>query len=66
MGHHQKTLALIEAARGVLEEFHPVTLRQLYYKLVAKQIIENKRSKYQRLSSAIVTARKTGVILWDY
>jgi len=37
MGKHAKTLAIIEAARAVLDEHNPMTVRQVYYQLVSRQ-----------------------------
>jgi len=37
MGKHAKTLAMIETARAILEEHHPMTLRQVFYQLVSRQ-----------------------------
>lgn len=35
MGKHAKTLLLVETARAILEEHHPMTVRQVYYQLVS-------------------------------
>ena len=59
-----KTLKLIEAARKVLSEYNPMTLRQVYYQLVSRHIIDNNRGEYQRLSNALVKARQEGLIHW--
>ncbi len=61
-----KTLALIEEARSVLSEYNPMTLRQVYYQLVSRQVLENSRSSYQRLSRALVEARQQGLIPWEW
>ncbi|MGC9781762.1 MAG: hypothetical protein HZR80_21150 [Candidatus Heimdallarchaeota archaeon] len=37
-------------------------LRQIYYRLVAKQIIANTTSQYKQLSKILVEAREKGVI----
>ena len=66
MGKHVKTLALIEAARQVLEAEHPMTLRQCFYRLVSGQVTENTRGSYQALSNALVDARKEGAIPWGW
>lgn len=63
---HRKTLDLIEAAREVLIEYNPMTLRQVYYQLVARHIIDNRRSEYQRLSNALVKARQEELIPWGW
>ena len=63
---HEKTAILINAAIDVLNEYRPMTLRQVYYQLVAKHIIDNNRNEYQRLSNALVKARQEGLIPWDW
>lgn len=66
MAKHAKTQQLIETAREILAEYHPMTVRQVYYQLVSRQVIENNRSQYQAVSNALVDARKDGVIPWDW
>ncbi|MBU4532291.1 MAG: hypothetical protein KJ650_01390 [Firmicutes bacterium] len=61
-----KTLKLIKAAEAVLAEHNPMTLRQVYYQLVSKHVIDNNRSEYQRLSNALVKARQQGLVPWEY
>jgi hypothetical protein len=58
---------LMNAASEVIDEFYPdkMTLRQVYYQLVARLTIENKVSAYKRLSSVLVEARETGQVPWD-
>lgn len=63
---HKKTFRLIERAYDILLQYNPMTLRQVYYQLVARQTIENKRSEYQRLSNALVKARKGKMIPWEW
>jgi hypothetical protein len=66
MSRHSKTDALIEIAHEVLAENHPMTVRQVYYQLVSRQVIENNRSQYQAVSHALVDARKSGDIHWNW
>ena len=66
MSRHAKTIRLIEDAKLVLTEHHPMTVRQVYYQLVSRQVIENNRGRYQALSKALVNARQEGVIPWDW
>ncbi|MBE3585469.1 MAG: ABC transporter substrate-binding protein [Thermoanaerobacter sp.] len=61
-----RTLKLIEAAAEVLAEHRPMTLRQVYYQLVSRHVIQNNRNEYQRLSNALVKARQEGIIPWDW
>lgn len=66
MGKHAKTLELIETARDILRDRNPMTVRQVYYQLVSRQVIKNNRSQYQAVSNALVDARKEGVIPWEW
>ena len=66
MGKHAKTLRILEVARKVLAENHPMTVRQVYYQLVSRQVIENKRTAYQGVSDLLVDARKDGTIPWEW
>ena len=66
MSLQKKTLDLIKEAFNVLSEYNPMTLRQVYYQLVSKQIIENKKSEYQRLDNALIVARKEGLIPYEW
>lgn len=66
MALHAKTKAIIEAAHTILGEGQPMTLRQVYYQLVSRQVIENARASYMALSNALVRARQDGLIPWDW
>ena len=39
MALHKKTLRLIEEACEILQEYHPQTVRQVYYRLVSRQVV---------------------------
>ena len=66
MTMQNKTLKLIEKAYSVLSEYNPMTLRQVYYQLVSKHVIDNKASEYKRLSAALVKARQQDMIPWQW
>ncbi|MBI4911050.1 MAG: hypothetical protein HY820_46000 [Acidobacteria bacterium] len=66
MAKHAKTLRIIEEAHGILNAHRPMTVRQIYYQLVSRQVIENARTQYQAVSNALVDARKEGTIPWDW
>ena len=66
MTRHAKTARPIEEAAAVLTDHHPMTLRQVYYQLVSRQVLKNNRSQYQALSKALVTARREGLIPWEW
>lgn len=61
---------LIGHANTILEEYstqgYRLTLRQLYYQLVASNIIPNRVQEYSKLSSVMVIARMCGFTDWDY
>jgi hypothetical protein len=66
MGRQEKTIQLIEIAKDILSEGHPMTVRQVYYQLVSRQVIKNNRGQYQAVSNALVSARREGIIPWGW
>lgn len=66
MSRHAKTQRLIEIAHAILADNWPMTIRQIYYQLVSRQVIENNRSRYQAVSDALVAARREGLIPWSW
>jgi hypothetical protein len=66
MTRHAKTTRLIEVAADILAADHSMTVRQLYYQLVSRQVIENNRGRYQAVSNALVSARQEGIIPWNW
>lgn len=65
MGRHAKSQRIIDEAVAILAENAPMTVRQVYYQLVSRQVIENSRTEYQAVSNALVAARKEGIIPWE-
>ena len=65
-GLTDKTKQLIEAAHNILEEQHPMTIRQLFYQLVIRHIIENCQKSYKRVSKVMTGARERGEIDPDF
>ncbi len=65
-----KTLATIEQANAILEEYagqgFTLTLRQLFYQFVARSLIANTVEQYKRLGRTISDARKAALVDWDY
>jgi len=52
---------VLDAARTIVEGYDtPVTLRQLFYRLVARQLIPNTQNAYKRLSELTAAARRDG------
>lgn len=63
------SLDLISLINSVIEEYqiqgYDLTLRQLYYQLVARGYIENSDKSYKRIGSLINDARLAGLIDWN-
>ncbi len=54
---------------NIIEEYqkqdYVLTLRQLYYQLVSRDIIPNKQAEYSKLSTLLKEGRMSGIIDWD-
>ena len=65
----EHSLAIIQIANSIINEYEEqgftLTLRQLYYQFVARDIIENKQAWYDKLGSIINDARLAGLISWE-
>lgn len=63
------TLAIIEQANRIIAEYHAqgfsLTLRQLYYQFVARDLVPNTERSYKRLGSIINDGRLAGLIDWE-
>ena len=59
-----RKLEAVQAILVELEAYMPLTLRQIYYQLVSKEIIENKNTEYNMLSNLLKWARVDGFIAW--
>ncbi len=63
------SMALIDTANGILNEYrgmgYRLSLRQLYYQLVARDYIENSVKSYKRIGGLISDARLAGFIDWE-
>ena len=64
-----KSLAMIEKAVDIIAEYaqmgYDLTLRQLYYQFVARDLIPNSQRSYQNLGNLINDARLAGIVDWD-
>ena len=62
----KKSLQLLEQVKEIIGEYNfPLTLRQIYYQLVAKQIIPNQQKYYMKLSRLCVIGRDEGILSED-
>lgn len=63
-----KKLALISQANMIIAEYQAagfaMTLRQLYYQFVARDMMPNSKSSYDKLKSAVSDGRLAGLISW--
>lgn len=66
MARQAKTQEIIDTAYEVLSSFHPMSVRQVYYRLVARQVIDNNIAQYKCVSRALVSARRDGSIPWEW
>ncbi len=57
----------IERVRAIIAEYEGMrlTLRQIYYRLVATQFFQNIINNYKKLSDVLARARENGRIPWD-
>ena len=63
------TINLIRAITGIIEKYQDkgirMTLRQLYYQLVAADIIPNDDRVYKKLSTLLTDSRYIGIVDWE-
>lgn len=65
---NDSTLNVINQAVSIINEYtaqgYSLTLRQLYYQFVARDLLPNKQKEYSRLGRIVNDARKAGFIDW--
>lgn len=66
---NRKSLSIIDNINNIINEYlqqgYELTLRQTYYQLVARGIIENTEASYKRTGDLINNARLAGLISWN-
>jgi len=65
-GKWKTTERLVNAAVEILEFEHPMTIRQLFYRLVSVGKIENHFKDYKRVSREMTKAREDGQVLFEW
>lgn len=64
-----ESIKLIGRCNTIISEYQrqgfTLTLRQLYYQLVARAVIPNKVNEYKKLGSLLNNARLTGMVDWS-
>jgi hypothetical protein len=65
----KKNLLKLDLVNSIIEEYaadgYKLTLRQLYYQLVSRDVIPNKQSEYAKLSKLLKEGRMAGVVNWE-
>jgi len=65
----RESLKIIDTANGILAEYqaqgYVLSLRQLYYQLVARDYIENTVRSYKRIGDIVSNGRLAGLIDWS-
>ena len=66
---NRSSLAIVEAANQIIEDYSAqgfrLTLRQLYYQFVSRDLFANTVKNYKRLGNVIANARNAGLVDWD-
>ena len=66
MNMQKRSLQLLEQVKEIIESYDfALTLRQIYYQLVAKQIVPNQQKYYMKLSRLCVIGRDEGILRED-
>lgn len=64
------SLAIIAKANEICADYaaqgYDLTLRQLYYQFVSRDLLPNRQSEYKRLGSIVNDARLAGLLDWNY
>lgn len=64
-----KSEAMVETINGIIKAYqdkgYKLTLRQLYYQLVSRDIIPNQQREYAKLSALLTNARMSGRVDWN-
>jgi len=65
----ESSMYIISKANAIIDEYErqgfDLTLRQLYYQFVSRDLIPNRDTEYKRLGSIINDARLAGLIDWN-
>lgn len=65
----RKNQERLDFINEIIEEYqeqgYTLTLRQLYYQLVSRDVIPNKQNEYAKLSTLLKEGRMAGIVDWD-
>ena len=66
---HGKSLVLIQKIQSIMDEYHnqgyALTLRQLYYQLVSRDIIPNNINEYKKIGHVVNHGRLSALLDWS-
>ena len=66
---NKKNQEQLKVVNEIIEEYakegYTLTLRQLYYQLVSRDIVPNQQKEYAKLSTLLVKGRMAGVVDWE-
>jgi hypothetical protein len=65
-GKWAATTKLVERAKRILSAEQPATIRQLFYRLVSVQALENSIHDYKKLSRVMTDARESGEVPFEW
>jgi hypothetical protein len=63
---NNSTMQMIEEINKLLAVVHPQTVRQVFYGLVVKELVENLKTEYANVSNWITNGRLQDLIPWEY
>ena len=65
----EASLSIVHQANNIIDEYladgYKITLRQLYYQFVSRDLLPNKQEAYNRLGTIISKGRLSGLINWS-
>jgi len=65
-GFTDKTMATIQKAKDIIDQYNVrLTIRQIYYRFVGEQLIENSLKSYKNLAGVLANAREAGYIPYN-
>src|SRR3990167_11161259 len=62
--NEQRLIIINKIIEEYLKEGYTLTLRQLFYQLVSREIIPNSQKEYAKLSTLLVKGRMAGIVDW--
>lgn len=64
--YQKKTSDILEHVQKIIDSYEiPLSVRQIFYRLVSMGVIKNTHNQYRRVSTIVTNGRYTGHIDWD-